>query len=577
MDMMSTQSAQHGMIRALRTGNVMLDTLLALIVPVLFGLICRFNKHGIDYIKKWINSYYSTPRIVRLEHVRVIECSTSQKSDSGVRNMLLQRSVIMYLEKVIDWTQLHVTAKYELRAVKDDSVEKIKNGRYVTEYGTTLQQLQKYKRYTAPPENMWITVSNGVDLMISTVDLKTTDANGVVKSDGSQMTTIKLKSTATDGLIKVNTFVDNAFTWYCSLMSLEEDNRRFMYTPVIHDFVVAPNTPSSIKTRFKRYALSDEKTFETLFFQEKQQILKLLHNFEHKLDKYAIKGYPKKLGILLHGPPGTGMHAHGLLISCSETRTQHHLVVDLIDTGKTSFIKALAQKTNRNIVSIPLSRISTNQDLMDMVFDGKYHLEGGGYQSNGLNVPPIALGFDQTVFVLEDIDAASDVVHAREPAEAVDECKTQSDTTLAETEKVVYRFPSPKDKLNLAGILNVIDGVVDSPSRIIVMTTNHPEKLDPALIRPGRVDIKLLLGYMTHTDAQQLCEHYFNVTLNTKQIRELRTAFKSGTPSFSASSKNTVVCDRGPEYTPALLEQMCSEHDHVDSFIEAIVAKRHTS
>ena len=238
-------------------------------------------------------------------------------------------------------------------------------------------------------------------------------------------------------------------------------------------------------------------------------------------------------------------------------------------TGKTSFIKALAHKTNRNIINIPLSRVRTNQDLMDMVFDGTYYLESA--QSH---LPPVTMGFDQTVFVLEDIDAASDVVHAREPKEAVED-----DTTTAKEEegKMMCRFPSPKDKLNLAGILNVIDGVVDSPSRIIVMTTNHPEKLDPALIRPGRIDINLLLGYMTHTDAQQLCEHYFNTNLSAKQIRELRSAFKPGTPAFNASSKNTVVCDKGPQYTPALLEQMCAEHDQVDSFIEAIVAKRHIS
>ena len=47
-------------------------------------------------------------------------------------------------------------------------------------------------------------------------------------------------------------------------------------------------------------------------------------------------------------------------------------------------------------------------------------------------------------------------------------------------------FDKPEnDALNLAGLLNVLDGVVDSPGRILVMTTNHPEKLDAALIRPG--------------------------------------------------------------------------------------------
>merc|ERR1719277_2048938 len=68
---------------------------------------------------------------------------------------------------------------------------------------------------------------------------------------------------------------------------------------------------------------------------------------------------------------------------------------------------------------------------------------------------------------------------------------------------------SKKDKLNLSGLLNVLDGVVDTPERILIMTTNHPEFLDPALIRPGRMDKKILLGYMAPVHASQMIEHYF--------------------------------------------------------------------
>ena len=68
-----------------------------------------------------------------------------------------------------------------------------------------------------------------------------------------------------------------------------------------------------------------------------------------------------------------------------------------------------------------------------------------------------------------------------------------------------------KDKLNLSGLLNVLDGVVDTPERIVVMTTNHPEILDPALIRPGRIDQKLLLGYMNARNVIEMMKHYFQV------------------------------------------------------------------
>lgn len=63
---------------------------------------------------------------------------------------------------------------------------------------------------------------------------------------------------------------------------------------------------------------------------------------------------------------------------------------------------------------------------------------------------------------------------------------------------------SKYDKLDLSGLLNVLDGVVDCPNRILIMTTNHPEKLDPALIRPGRIDKIIYLGYLQPPEAKEV-------------------------------------------------------------------------
>ena len=45
--------------------------------------------------------------------------------------------------------------------------------------------------------------------------------------------------------------------------------------------------------------------------------------------------------------------------------------------------------------------------------------------------------------------------------------------------------------------MNALDGVAESNGRIVFMTTNYIERLDPALIRPGRVDFKQYIGYAT--------------------------------------------------------------------------------
>merc|ERR1719321_1749331 len=241
----------------------------------------------------------------------------------------------------------------------------------------------------------------------------------------------------------------------------------------------ATEDSSSEAPQYKRYKLSEEKTFRSLFFVERDPLLTLIDNFMHKTGKYAIEGYPHKLGVLLHGPPGT---------------------------GKTSLIKALAARLDRSIVSIPLGRIKTNQELFDAVFDMKYGVADADV--------PVRLTFKQTVFVLEDVDAASSVVLKRsastpepvpapapapmekdgDPIKALLECLFNGDDKAISGPTMALGALKPtRDRLDLSGILNVLDGVVDTPDRILVMTTNHPERLDPALVRPGRVDVRLRL------------------------------------------------------------------------------------
>jgi hypothetical protein len=70
-----------------------------------------------------------------------------------------------------------------------------------------------------------------------------------------------------------------------------------------------------------------------------------------------------------------------------------------------------------------------------------------------------------------------------------------------------------RDQLNLSGLLNVLDGIVDSPGIIVIMTTNHLEMLDPALICPGSIDKKLLLGFMEADNVILMLEHYFQTDL----------------------------------------------------------------
>ena len=120
-----------------------------------------------------------------------------------------------------------------------------------------------------------------------------------------------------------------------------------------------------------------------------------------------------------------------------------------------------------------------------------------------------------------------------------------------------------KDALSLPGLLNALGGVAGTPGRILIMTPNHPEKLDPALVRPGRIDKKLNLGYIHPGGAAEMLEHYFQLPLSETQKERARRAAKGG----------ALLGRPRLNLTPAQVEQITAEHDGIKEMIKALEEK----
>ena len=207
----------------------------------------------------------------------------------------------------------------------------------------------------------------------------------------------------------------------------------------------------------------NRKTLDTVVLNEgvKDALQRDIESFLDSEDWYTKMGLSWTRGYLLSGPSGT---------------------------GKTSIIKALSYQYKLDIYVVDLSNISSDEKLASL-FDV---------------IPP------RSMVVLEDVDCMSDITHRRTP-----------DEEKACENKLEHEGPMPKQscvKVNLSsvtlsGLLNVLDGVVSPHGRVLIMTSNHPEKLDPALTRSGRVDMKISLGPCGLHQIRELFQIYFKEDL----------------------------------------------------------------
>lgn len=173
---------------------------------------------------------------------------------------------------------------------------------------------------------------------------------------------------------------------------------------------------------------------------------------------YANRGIPYRRGYLFHGPPGT---------------------------GKSSLAWAIAGVFGLDIYCISLVDPTLTEEDLGMMFT---------------SLPR------RCVVLLEDIDAAGLNKRQGDEEEASKEEDTASKmgAEITKAFKAVRNNDKEKQGISLSGLLNAIDGVASHEGRVLVMTTNFPDKLDDALIRPGRIDMKIPFTNATKAQITEL-------------------------------------------------------------------------
>jgi hypothetical protein len=149
------------------------------------------------------------------------------------------------------------------------------------------------------------------------------------------------------------------------------------------------------------------------------------------------------------------------------------------------------------------------------------------------------------IYVFEDIDCQeNDIVLERKDTipEFIEKDKPLREEDVTQNEK-----------LSLSCLLNILDGILETPGRIIIMTTNFPKLLDKALIRPGRIDLICEFTKCTNEMIIEFIESFHDIKLN-------------------ANEKMKIMMLEPYKYTPAEMTKILFENfDSSEKAIEYII------
>jgi hypothetical protein len=309
-------------------------------------------------------------------------------------------------------------------------------------------------------------ISIGSDVSFELLDLQVVDGHPSI---------VKFKLVAYEHDVQhLQSFIDTCTANYERTLANKLGSSRYFFDQVIQSKMKG-STQNSLPNSHLLYTktkFNTNRTFQNVFFEDRTHVQGRTRFFLEHRDWYDAKGIPYTLGFLFHGPPGT---------------------------GKTSTIKAIANEGRRHIINVQLNEIKTKAQLQHLFFNDEIHVY------NGANTEKYIIPVSERLYVIEDIDAMGDTVLRREwKKPVVAKPKSEEDAWLDRQKE------SEQETLDLSFLLNLLDGTLEASGRILIVTTNFPERLDRALVRPGRVDMIVAFKNASRAVLQEMIDAFYD-------------------------------------------------------------------
>tara|TARA_Y100000589_G_scaffold331776_1_gene386976 strand:- start:2894 stop:4510 length:1617 start_codon:yes stop_codon:yes gene_type:complete len=525
-------AARLSFISNFKTNNMIIDVIISMLIATMIGNVYTIRYKIIDYLDKLYSLLTGKYKNVHL----CFDCTEYLSAYGGGKIRMngsdTFKALMFYLRENIKNNKtsgLKHLKEFNISS-GDDYFEHDKNH---------IDESIKETLYIVNQQDAFYINSHETKDLYFKMTKSETENDDKKKDLGRMCTYTLIISSKSNDLQYLQQFVDQICEDYYNKMEAKINGNLYVFSYEGRD--------GDGNIKYTTYPFYTTCGIDKVYFKDKDKVLSQINFFKDNKQWYEKQGKPYTLGICTYGPPGC---------------------------GKTSWEKSLAKYLDRHMIIVDFSKIKSQSEADEIFFDEKI---------NGKIIP-----YDKRLYVFPDFDRMSDLVYDEKYSKDNEiknllndyqlYTKTNNKAELShDNVSEILKFlqvnldseythlPGPKDSkpnsvpLNLSKLLNIFDGVPERTGQIIMMSANHPEKIDRAILRPGRVDILI----------------HFDLALKDDLVNMVKNYFYKDISKIDNYVKNNDISSLDKKWTPAEIFQICSKNtSYLQTFSQLISKNR---